>query len=78
LSGFAWIRWMRNCDSWVLTWYEYAFGMGWFMELKWCVGMDLAWDMSEDWLMNMTWCRYETHSYFRGLRLVNERDWHGI
>ena len=78
LSGFAWIRWMMNCDSWVLTWYDYAFGMRWFMELKWCVGMDLAWDMSEGCLMNMAWCQYETHSYFHGLRLVNERYWHGI
>jgi len=78
LSGFEWIRWIMNCDSYVLTWYEYAFGIGWFMELKWRVGMDLAWDKSEGWLMNMTWCRYETHFYFHGLRFVNERDWHGI
>jgi len=40
--------------------------------------MDLAWDMSEDWLMNVAWCRYETHSYFRGLRLTWDTTEDGI
>jgi len=34
--------------------------------------------MSEGCLMNMARCRYETHFYFHGLRLVNVRDWHGM
>jgi len=40
------------------------------MSLVWI----LIWDMSEGWLMNMAWCRYEIHFYFRGLGMMNERD----